>query len=367
MRVSDVLSLTSGEPHDEQDSLLQGVSRTFALTIPQLPSGLQTVVTNAYLLCRIADTIEDESALSSDRKEYFHAFFQRVVSDTSGADDFADELTPLLVTDALDAEVELVRNTSRVIAVTRGLAPAQQQALQRCLDIMCHGMPQYERHASRHGLPDEAALADYCYHVAGVVGETLTTLFCEYAADIAAQREPMQKLGVAFGQGLQMVNILKDFWADRARGVCWLPADLFAREGGSPADVDPVAPGDAFARVYARLIGVAHAHLRSGLEYTLLVPPAHPGVRRFCLLALALAVQTLQCLHDKPQFTDGNQVKVSRRALADTLLKTRRLATRDDRLRAWFERMGRDLPLEESVGVDTVAGTAVPFRNTGRF
>jgi farnesyl-diphosphate farnesyltransferase len=43
-----------------QDQLLPGVSRTFALTIPQLPDALRPVVTNAYLLCRTADTIEDE-------------------------------------------------------------------------------------------------------------------------------------------------------------------------------------------------------------------------------------------------------------------------------------------------------------------
>ena len=43
--------------------LLEGVSRTFALTIPQLPAVLAPVVANAYLLCRIQDTIEDEPTL----------------------------------------------------------------------------------------------------------------------------------------------------------------------------------------------------------------------------------------------------------------------------------------------------------------
>ena len=47
-----------------QDQILPHVSRTFALTIPQLPPRLKVAVTNAYLLCRIADTIEDEPALS---------------------------------------------------------------------------------------------------------------------------------------------------------------------------------------------------------------------------------------------------------------------------------------------------------------
>ena len=46
-----------------QDEILQGVSRTFALTIPQLPDALEQVVGHAYLLCRIADTIEDDKHL----------------------------------------------------------------------------------------------------------------------------------------------------------------------------------------------------------------------------------------------------------------------------------------------------------------
>ena len=39
-----------------QDQILPHVSRTFALTIPELPPALRIGVTNAYLVCRIADT-----------------------------------------------------------------------------------------------------------------------------------------------------------------------------------------------------------------------------------------------------------------------------------------------------------------------
>ena len=43
-----------------QAKILPLVSRTFALTIPQLTLELVDVVGNAYLLCRLADTIEDD-------------------------------------------------------------------------------------------------------------------------------------------------------------------------------------------------------------------------------------------------------------------------------------------------------------------
>jgi len=54
-----------------QALLLEGVSRTFALTIPQLPEKLYGAVANAYLLCRIVDTIEDEVSLSPEQKKIF--------------------------------------------------------------------------------------------------------------------------------------------------------------------------------------------------------------------------------------------------------------------------------------------------------
>ena len=57
-----------------QIRILPGVSRTFAITIPVLPDSLAVVVSNAYLLCRIADTIEDDSALDQEQKSKFHSF-----------------------------------------------------------------------------------------------------------------------------------------------------------------------------------------------------------------------------------------------------------------------------------------------------
>ena len=60
---------------DIEQQILQGVSRSFALTIPQLPRNLCRTVRNAYLLCRIVDTIEDEVSLSIDQKRtFFHEF-----------------------------------------------------------------------------------------------------------------------------------------------------------------------------------------------------------------------------------------------------------------------------------------------------
>ena len=92
---------------------------------------------------------------------------------------------------------------------------------------MCYGMPRFQSSASLRGLASSTDLDDYCYYVAGVVGDMLTDLFCEYADRIARRRAELQRLAVSFAQGLQMTNILKDVWEDRSRGACWLPQEVF--------------------------------------------------------------------------------------------------------------------------------------------
>ena len=79
-------------------------------------------------------------------------------------------------------------NMDRVVRVTANLGEAQHAAIKRCVELMCYGMPRFQFNASVKGLPRSTDLDDYCYYVAGVVGEMLTDLFCDYSAEIARQR-----------------------------------------------------------------------------------------------------------------------------------------------------------------------------------
>ena len=322
------------------------MSRTFALTIPQLDPRLRTVIANAYLLCRIADTIEDERALPGDVKQQFHDRFTRVVASTEDPHSFARDLAPLLRGNTLAAERDLVANTASIIAVTDGFNLAQRESLARCVRTMCTGMPDFERHASTAGLADLREMDRYCYYVAGIVGQTLTDLFCDYSPRIAEQREAMSALDVSFGQGLQMTNILKDFWEDRERGVCWLPHDLFARAGVRLEDIRRGDIPAAFGRGYAQLIGIAHSHLRNALDYTLLVPEKETGIRRFCLIALGLAMRTLASILAQPDFTAATQVKVSRQVVKKIVIASRLFAGYSRVLQRWFARLADGLPLQ---------------------
>lgn len=328
-----------------QDQILPHVSRTFALTIPQLPAALRIAVTNAYLLCRIADTIEDEPALSPAETLSYLQRFMGALSGRCDAQILSAELAKRLSDGTLPTERDLVANMQRVINVTTALNEAQRAAIHRCVELMCYGMPRFQATASLRGLPRLSDLDDYCYYVAGVVGDMLTDLFCEYSPAIARHRAGLQSLAVSFAQGLQMTNILKDVWEDRSRGACWLPQEVFSRHGVNLALLVPEPYDPRFAAGMLELVAIAHGHLRNALEYTLLIPSKETGIRRFCLWAVGLAVLTLQKINRNPNFTAGVQVKVSRRAVAMTRISTD-LANRNAwMLRRLFARAAHGLPL----------------------
>jgi len=331
--------------HAYQMHILQGVSRTFALTIPALPPALCGVVGNAYLLCRIADVVEDDNQLQPTQQRYFANQFVGVVESAEAADRFASELYPLLSAATPEAERDLIRNTARVIRVTHGFSARQRQALARCVRIMAQGMADYQQRESPDGLPDLPALDDYCYYVAGVVGEMLTELFCDYSPEINAQREELMRLAVSFGQALQMTNILKDIWEDGKRGACWLPRDLFLAHGVTLRDKIPGACDAGFSAGLAQLIGIAKTHLDDALTYTLIIPCHEPGIRKFCLWALAMAVLSLRKLNKHRDFSAGSQVKISRRSVKLTVGISNLLVTHDKVLRALMNILTRALPV----------------------
>ncbi len=291
-----------------QDQILPHVSRTFALTIPQLPAGLRTAVSNAYLLCRIADTIEDEPEIAPGDALLYLERFTAVVEGREAAATLGAELLPALSQWTPSSERDLIANLERVVRITGGLPARQRAALQHCVASMSHGMHQFQRTASLAGLPTLADMDSYCYYVAGVVGEMLTELFCAYSPYIERHRTQLQAFGLSFAQGLQMTNILKDQWEDRARGACWLPQDVFARHGVDLGRLSVDARGPGYESALNELVGVAHAHLRNALAYTLLMPAHETGIRRFCLWAIGLAVLTLKRIAANPGFNARSEV-----------------------------------------------------------
>lgn len=327
-----------------QADMLQQVSRTYALTIPRLPAGLREAVTNAYLLCRIADTIEDEPALDLARKEILLRGFTATVTGRAEADAFAAKLSALLSDAASSGERLLAENAGRIVRVTHGFSSARRQAMERCLRQMSQGMIEFQGRRAREGLRNMAELERYCYHVAGVVAKMLTELFCNHSPAIAERREELMALAPSYGQGLQMTNILRDVWADLARGHCWLPREPFLVRDFDLDELRAADNGPAFAAGLDELVAATHRQLRQGLDFILLIPRQESGVRRHLLLTLGLAALTLRRIHGSDDFRTGRDFEQPKRAAQALIAAIPLLAHSDPALRRLFGLLLRNVP-----------------------
>ena len=273
-----------------QKAILGSVSRTFALTIPLLPAAIEKVVSNTYLLCRIVDTIEDAADLSPQTKQELSALFLQAVLEKTPVESFVQPCLEALKNYGNQDELDLIAHTPTVLRILHTCSTSDQQAVSRCVSIMSEGMSHFHGKQNKEGLKDLREFEEYCYVVAGVVGELLTTIFSNHSPAFARQIQNQEGLAIAFGQALQMTNILKDSPEDRARGVSWKPAAISQ----------------------SQLLTIAYEKLQDSLKYILLIPKEDLGMRRFCFLAFGLAVMTLSKIAQRTEFNHKDEVKLSR-------------------------------------------------------
>lgn len=337
--MSEVITTEKAKAIEYQNAILPHVSRTFALTIPYLPDSLEDVVGNSYLLCRIADTIEDDPALTIDQKTEFLQLFSEVVAGEKEPELLPELVSPHLSDWTLEAERDLVANTPVIIGITHDCTPNQRVIIERCISIMSSGMARF---CETKQLEKLEHLNDYCYYVAGVVGELLTDLFCDFSDSISRSRDKLFTLSVSFGKGLQMVNILKDVWVDASRGVSWLPASLFQRGGKTikGKTLDPVLNVPEMRK----LIALTYEHLSKALQYSVTIPTKEVGIRRFLLTTLGMAVLTLRRINKKPNFDQNDRVKITRKQVSATTFITNNVVRFNFLVESLFRTLTKGLP-----------------------
>ena len=273
------------------DQLLDKTSRTFALSIPLLPEPTRREVTIAYLLFRIADTFEDAARWGKARRIGALDDFCRLLDEP--AEDEARRLSrSWLETLPIEHEgyAELLEETPYVVECFAALRPAGRDLVRLHTQRTARGMAGFVERTGEDGELSLATLEElqqYCYVVAGIVGEMLTELFLLGRDELAPVAERLRQRARSFGEGLQLVNILKDSAFDRTEGRRYLPASVDR----------------------GRVFALARRDLEAATEYTLTLQQAgaERGLVAFNALPVALAWATL----DKVE-QEGPGAKISR-------------------------------------------------------
>jgi farnesyl-diphosphate farnesyltransferase len=275
-------------------SLLDETSRTFALAIPMLPEPRCTEVMEAYLLFRIADTFED--ATTWPVPERLAALTQLVA--------ILDDPRESVIRDCArrwragepirhDGYLRLLEEVPLVVHALRALDPEAASIIGSHTVRTCRGMAAFLRRTGDDGvlrLGSLQELRDYCYVVAGIVGEMLTELFLLEGDHVGSIATTLRTRARRFGEALQLVNVLRDSATDEREGRALVP------------DVPR-----------AQLYQLARADLWQAAEYTLALQDAgaHPGLVAFNALPVLLASATLDVVEEK-----GPGSKISRARVA---------------------------------------------------
>ncbi len=103
-------------------------------------------------------------------------------------------------------------------------------------------------------------LAEYCYHVASVVGLLSVKVF-------GYQHPSSDDYGYHLGQALQLTNILRDVRVDAEKGRIYLPQELLKEHGVSDEDIlhHRFTPG--FKEVAKAVAAKARHHYKSASQY----------------------------------------------------------------------------------------------------
>ncbi len=335
------MTAQSGGDRDFCIAMLPRVSRTFAACIGLLPQPVQHRVLIAYLLCRIADTIEDCARMPAGRKHDLLAGFRASLEELGGevpglAEAFAEPA---------NADELLTRDVDCTLREFRAFPRLAREAIRPWVQEMCDGMAGYARRQHRpeafQALDRLDDLDRYCWYVAGTVGHLLTEVFRLHSPHIGAERyRQLKDRATDFGIGLQLVNIIKDVADDRVRGWSFVPRDLCAESGFTPEELlEPSRRAESDA-VMRRLIDKARGHLDRALEYCLLLPARDYRLRLFCLAPLYFAIRTLARAERDPRLLDpAHKVKITRSEVYRTLAAGYVVAPCDALVTGYFRRL----------------------------
>ena len=301
--------------------ILPAVSRTFALSIRVLPGELGRAVLAAYLLCRIADTLEDEPALPAADKAALLDELSRCFDDADAADAFPARVATIA---GERAHVRLTRHADLVFVLYRSLSERTRAHVRRWVGEMIGGMRKFVL-LYPHGIRIQSLeeYREYCYYVAGTVGYLLTDLWHEHAPSIGErQYRVLREKCRVFAEALQTVNILKDVATDAEQeNSIYIPEQLLREHGSSHAEILHVDRLRGTRAALATLVALAHHDLEGARSYLLLIPRRAVPIRLFCVLPLLFAYATLRDLTAIPHALAERQVvKISRREVKSLTL-----------------------------------------------
>ena len=266
----------------------------------------------AYLFARAADTIADTELISREQRLDYLNRFRAQFADVAVARSDVQAIQAALVPHQSDsAERVLLQRLEECLALYETFESGDKERIRWLMGVLPDGMAMDLTRfhgTSAQGLTALQTLEEldqYTYYVAGCVGEFWTRMVCAHCPAMASwDVSRMSAIGVRFGKGLQLTNIVKDLARDLHNGRCYMPEVLLREAGLTPADLLNRDSLPTFRPVLNRLIKLAMEHLDQGWMYTMALPRFEIRQRLACMWPILLAGETLKRVATAPDLLD---------------------------------------------------------------
>lgn len=189
-------------------TMLKKTSRTFYIPISYLDIGLREAVASAYLCMRAIDEIEDHNEINDQLKVELLLGIHETFKSQNMMEETQKLLSPYR---SLLPEVSMKLDEWALLC-----PPSGAEIVNRYTSKMALHMADWVQNGWNIHTEDD--LDRYTYSVAGMVGEMLAELWLWYDGTQSDSTK-----AIAFGRGLQAVNILRNRTEDIKRGVDFFP------------------------------------------------------------------------------------------------------------------------------------------------
>jgi farnesyl-diphosphate farnesyltransferase len=286
-----------------------------------VPADVRDQVSLAYLFARAADTIADTELIDRPRRlDFLSQLKGQFVSDQiawAQVQNIQRAVGPL---QKISAERVLLERLDECFKVFLDLSQDDRRRVQRLMTTLTQGMEMDLSVFPGQSAEDLVALKTlddldrYTYYVAGCVGEFWTDLMCAHRTALASWKvREMSEVGVRFGKGLQLTNIVKDIAHDLQKGRCYIPEVMLAEAGLKPQDLLDQKNLPRFRPVLGKLIRMATEHLDQGWLYTMSIPRYETRLRLSCMWPILSAGESLKLVMNSPDLLNpAVKVKIPR-------------------------------------------------------
>jgi farnesyl-diphosphate farnesyltransferase len=278
-------------------------------------------VSLAYLFARAADTIADTELIDrSHRLDLLSLLKRQFASDQIAWIQIREIQRAVGPIQQNSSERSLLERLEDCFKLFQTFSPEDRRRVQQLMTTLTQGMEMdltvfpgtsAENLTALNTLDD---LDRYTYYVAGCVGEFWTDLMCAHRKALASWKmREMSEVGVRFGKGLQLTNIVKDIAHDLQKGRCYVPTSMLAEAGLTMRDLLESKNRARFQPVLSKLIRMAVEHLDQGWLYTMAIPRYEPRLRLSCMWPILSAGESLKLVMHSPDLLNPSvKVKIPR-------------------------------------------------------